>query len=122
MVASTVTPKTEGVTVSVTPERRAKEHELLDLQSAYEFILLHNEGIQQAITEDDSHDIILCGGSLLTNESIRKVKDEDLDDVLGKIHKIKELQAKEFERLKAANDARREAWRKKHPITSNEIH
>lgn len=121
MIASTVTPKTEGVTETVTPVRRAKERELLDLQTAYEFILLHNEGIQQAI-DDDSHDLILCGGSLLTNESIRKVRDEDLDDVLGKIHKIKELQAKEFERLKAANTKRREAWRKKHPITSNEIH
>lgn len=113
----TATPKTEGVTETVTPVRRKKERELLDLQSAYEFILLHNVGIQQAITEDDSHDLILCGGSLLTDESIRKVKDEDIDDVLNKIHKIKELQAKEFERLKAANDARREAWRKKHPIT-----
>ena len=122
MIASTVTPQTEGVTETVTPVRRAKERELLDLQTAHELILLHNEGIQQAIAEDDSHDIILCGGSLLTNESIRKVKDEDLDDVLGKIHKIKELQAKEFERLKAANDKRLKAWREKHPIASSEIH
>lgn len=120
MITATVTPKTEGVTETVTPERRAKERELLDLQSAYTFILLHNEGIQQAI-DDDSHDLILCGGSLLTDESIRKVKDEDLEDVLGKIHKIKELQAKEFERLKAANDKRLKVWRKKHPITP-EIH
>lgn len=116
----TVTPKTTGVTETVTPERRAKERELLDLQTAYEFILLHNEGIQQAI-DDDSHDLILGGGSLLNDESIRKVKDEDLDDVLNKIHKIQELQKKEFERLKAANDKRREAWRAKHPIASSEI-
>ena len=120
---TTVTPKTEVCTaIPVTPERREKERELLELQSAYEFVLLHNAGIQQVITDqeaDNNHTVIrgTLGGSLLNEESIRKVKDEDLDDVLGKIHEFHALEAKEFARLKAVNNKRYDILRKNHTVT-----